>query len=85
LDNNAGALFRILDDAQESECKEALLAYYFLLTKSKPQTAAELDQAIEAWFAEHLQCHLDFEIDDALEKLLELRLARNNGDYWRSH
>jgi hypothetical protein len=84
LDNNAGALFRILDDAEESECKEAILAYYFLLAKSKPLTAAELDQTIETWFAEHLQCSLDFEIDDALEKLLELKLARKDGDYWES-
>ena len=84
LDNNAGALFRILDDAEDSECKEAILAYYFLLAKGKPLTAAELDRAIEAWFAEHLQCSLDFEIDDALEKLLELGLARKDGDYWES-
>ena len=84
LDNNAVALFRILDDAEESECKEALLAYYFLLAEGKPLTAAEPDQAIEAWFAEHLQCSLDFEIDNALEKLLELGLARKDGAYWES-
>jgi len=82
LDNNAGAMFRILDDAEESECKESLLAYYFLLIQSGPVTAAALDQAIEAWFAEQLQCKLDFEIDDALSKLLTLELATNNGDYW---
>jgi hypothetical protein len=82
LDNNAGALYRILDDAEESECKESLLAYYFLLAKGAPVTAAELDHAIEAWFAEQLQCKLDFEIEDALAKLLKLKLALNNGDYW---
>jgi len=82
LDNNAGALYRILDDAEESECKESLLAYYFLLAKDAPVTAAELDDAIEAWFAQQLQCKLDFEIEDALAKLLKLKLALNNGDYW---
>jgi hypothetical protein len=32
LDNNGGVLHRVIDDAEESECKESLLAYYFLLT-----------------------------------------------------
>jgi len=82
LDNNAGALFRILEDAEESECKESLLAYYFLLTAGEPVTAMQLDQAIEAWFAERWQCRLDFEIDDALEKLHELGLAAGDGEHW---
>ena len=82
LDNNAGVLFRILDDAEESEIKEALLAYYFLLAEGEPMTAAELDEVIEDWFAQRWQCRLDFEIDDALRKLQQLDLARNDGDHW---
>jgi hypothetical protein len=84
LDNNVGALFRILDDAEESECKESLLAYYFLLTKGSPMSASELDHTIEAWFAETLQCKLDFEIEDALAKLLKLELAINRSDQWEA-
>jgi hypothetical protein len=83
LDNNAGVLYRILDDAEESECKESLLAYYFLLVRGTPITAAELDKDIEAWFTVQLQCKLDFEIEDALAKLLTLNLATNDGDYWK--
>ena len=82
LDNNAGALYRILDDAEESECKESLLAYYFLLAEGRPMTTADIDQAVESWFAEQWQCKLDFEVDDALGKLLELGLARTNGEIW---
>jgi hypothetical protein len=82
LDNNAGALFRILDDAEESECKESLLAYYFLLAGPGPMTAVELDQAVEAWFAQQWQCRLDFEINDALAKLQDLQLARCEGERW---
>lgn len=82
LDNNAGVLFRILDDAEESECKESLLAYYFLLAQGEPITAAELDRVIEGWFAERWQCRVDFEIDDALRKLQQLDLARNDGEHW---
>jgi hypothetical protein len=84
LDNNAGALFRILDDAEESECKECLLAYYFLLAVGRPLTAAELDGMIEQWFAEKWQCQLDFEINDALSKLLELGLVKQERECWVS-
>ncbi len=31
LDNNAGVFHRLANDAEEEECKEAILAYYFLL------------------------------------------------------
>lgn len=84
LDNNAGALYRILDDAEESECKESLLAYYFLLVKGTPVTAQQLDQDVEAWFAQRLGCKLDFEIDHALAKLLTLELARRDGECWEA-
>ena len=84
LDNNAGVIYRILDDAEESECKESMLAYYFLLAEGEPMTAAELDQAIEGWFAERWQCRLDFEINDALHKLQLLNLARADGDRWQA-
>ena len=83
LDNNAGAIYRILDDAEESECKESLLAYYFLLVSDKPMTATALDVAVENWMAEQLNCKLDFEIDDALAKLLKLELATDDGEFWQ--
>lgn len=83
LDNNAGVLFRVLDEAEESECKESLLAYYFLLAEQAPMTAQQLDQAIEAWFAVRWQCQLDFEIDDALKKLKLLDLATEIEGCWR--
>lgn len=82
LDNNAGVIFRILDEAEDSECKESFLAWYFLLAGGGRMTAQALDQAIEAWFAERWQCRLDFEIDDALAKLELLGLARREGQDW---
>jgi hypothetical protein len=84
LDNNAGVLFRLLDDAEESECKESMLAYYFLLAQGESMTSADLDQLIEAWFAQHWQCQLNFEIDDALDKLQNLNLAQCSGDRWNA-
>jgi len=75
LDNNAGVFHRLANDAEEEESKEAILAYYFLLASDKPLSKAELDQEIENWFETDWSCHLDFEIDDALHKLLSLGLV----------
>ncbi len=80
LDNNAGVIYRILDDAEESECKESLLAYYFLLAEGQAMSAQQLDEKIEHWFADRWQCRLDFEIDDALGKLEKLGLAHKTRD-----
>ncbi len=78
LDNNAGVLYRILEEAEDSEVKESLLAYHFLQLAGEPLTAAELDKIIEGWFAEQWLCRLDFEVEDALQKLLRLELVTEN-------
>lgn len=74
LDNNMGVFHRLIDTAEEEECKEAILAYYFLLISNKPLNASELDQTIEGWFQTSLSVAVNFEIEDALQKLLKLGL-----------
>ena len=83
LDNNAGVLLRVLDDAEDSECKEALVALYFLLGAEGALSAEELDARIEAWFADSWDARLDFEIADALGKLQRLGLAHEEAGRWR--
>lgn len=80
LDNNAGAMHRVLDDAQEEDIKEAVLAYRFLA--DGPATEAELDARVEGWFAKRLATTLDFEVDDGLAKLERLGLATRSGATW---
>lgn len=82
LDNNAGVLYRVLDEAEESECKESYLAYYFLLSAEGPISAEGLDQTIENWLADTWQCRIDFEIADALAKLDALGMAREAQGMW---
>lgn len=77
LDNNAGVFHHIANDAEEEECKEAILAYYFLLTSERPLSRTELDRRVENWLAAKWNCSVDFEIDDALRKLLALELVRD--------
>lgn len=84
LDNNEGVFLRLVDQAEEEESKELLLAYAFLrrstLAGHGPMTEAALDEAIESWLEEHAKVHVDFEVDDALEKLLGLELATSEGE-----
>lgn len=87
LDNNAGVLFRILDEAEEQELREAILAW-FLLWQHAPQqgwTEDELDQAAESFLAQEFSIDVDFEVDDAMQKLDRLGLSqRCSGDRWKA-
>ena len=82
LDNNAGVFHRLVDEAEEEECKEAILAYYFLLTSPPPLSRAALDAAVEQWFRDAWQCEINFEIDDALDKLKNLGLVQSDQEQW---
>jgi hypothetical protein len=84
LDTNAGVFHRLIDAAEEEECKEALIAYYFLVAARAPVAAAELDRRIEAWFRDKWDFRLDFECDDALAKLLRFGLAEREGPHYRA-
>lgn len=76
LDNDAGVFHNLLDAAEEEETKEAILGWYFLRAADGPMSMAALDARVEAWFAEQLDCVLDFEVDDGVAKLLRLGLAQ---------
>ena len=75
LDNNTGVFYHLIDAAEEEETKEAILAYFFLLTEKQPLTKKDLDERIEKWFESRWNTRINFEIDDALAKLDRLGLA----------
>ena len=79
LDNDAGVFHNLLDAAEEEEVKEAMLAYCFL-RRGGAQSEAELDAAIERWFATDWQCVVDFDIGGALAKLTRLGLVTPEED-----
>ena len=78
LVNNSGVFYSLIDSAEEEECKEAFLAYYFLYTASESQTQDSLDKEIENWFLKKHNCHLDFECADALAKLRRLQILEED-------
>jgi len=86
LDNNAGVMFRLLDEAEEQEVREALLAYFYLwrYAGERGWTAAELDSYIELDIEKRLNLEVDFEIDDALQKLEKSGLVEIEFDRYRA-
>ncbi|MGK8524822.1 TMEM143 family protein [Nocardia asteroides] len=71
LDNDAGVFHHLLGAAEESEVKEAVLAYHFLRTADRPLTAADLDRRVEDWFRTRWGTTFDFPVRDGLGRLRE--------------
>ncbi len=87
LDNNSGAIHRLLDEAEEQENREVMLAYYFLWHGAPPEglPADVLDRRVEAFLAGHIEGHVDFEVHDALAKLARLEIARSDASgHWQA-
>ncbi|MBN2326577.1 MAG: DUF3754 domain-containing protein [Candidatus Omnitrophica bacterium] len=70
---NSGVFQSLIDVAEEAECKEAILAYYHLLTSGLNLNKEDLDLYIETWFQEKFDDDVDFDVEDALDKLECLR------------
>ena len=77
IDNNEGVITRLIDEAEEEEHKEAIIAYTFLL-QEPALTVEELDERAEAWLLERFDIDVDFEVDDALAKLIRLQLVNDD-------
>jgi hypothetical protein len=78
VNNNAGIFDYMIGAAEEQECKEAFLAYYFLRSAKSPPTQPELDRRIELWLRDTFGIAVDFEVDDALIKLERLGLLKRD-------
>jgi hypothetical protein len=79
INNNAGIFDYVIGAAEEQECKEALLAYYFLHTADEAPNATVLGRRIESWLKESFGATVTFEIEDALAKLERFGLLKRQG------
>ena len=82
LGNNQGVLFHLLDEAEEQESREAMLAYYYLWRFAGEQgwKLPDLDDYVEMDLERLAHIKVDFEIDDAMAKLERLNLVTKHGD-----
>lgn len=86
LDNNGGVLTTVLDEAEEQECRETILAYYYLWKCAPAEGWAQdqLDDYVEMELEGKLGMKIDFEVDDALAKLEKLGIVTKSGDKYRA-
>jgi hypothetical protein len=80
INNNAGIFDAVIGAAEDQECKEAFLAYYFLHIATEPSTQAMLEQRIEAWLKATFGVEVEFAVDEALAKLDRLGVLVRAGD-----
>jgi len=79
VNNNSGIFNYIIGEAEEQDWKEALLAYYGLLTAAGPLTREALVARIEGLLAQLFGVSAAFEIDGALARLKHLNLLDETG------
>jgi hypothetical protein len=80
VNNNAGIFDSMIGAAEDQECKEAFLAFYFLSTARSAPRQAELEDSIERWLAQAFGVDIGFKVGDALARLDRLGLLRRNGE-----
>jgi hypothetical protein len=83
LDNNAGVLLRLVDEAEDAEFKECMLASCFLLAEAVPTGAADLERSVEVWLDRRCQRRVDFDVEDALRRLHALGIACQESGRWQ--
>jgi hypothetical protein len=74
VNNNSGIFNYLIGEAEEQDWKEALLAYYALLTADTTLVREALGARIAELLARVFGVSADFEIDDALARLQRLDL-----------
>ena len=75
LANNVSVLTRLVDAAEAEEAKELLLAYFILyVERDRDYTVEELDRRVEEWLWDQFALDVDFEVADAVRKLVEKEL-----------
>jgi hypothetical protein len=86
LDSNAGVIMRLVDEAEEQECREAFLAYYALVTAAPSEgwTREMLDDWVELFLEGEAKLRVDFEVEDALAKLERFGVLTRTGDRLRA-
>src|SRR5262249_31535740 len=82
LDTNAGVLYRLLDEAEEQDCREAVLAYYYLLRYAGTEgwTRGELEKYVEQDLERRANLQIDFKNADSLAQIEKLQIVQRVGD-----
>lgn len=80
LADGPGVANTLLASAEQQEVAEVLVAYRFLLANPDGSSIDQLDLAAELWLQDCYQQDIDFEVDDAVDKLWRLGVIDDGGD-----
>ncbi len=81
LADNRGVLTLLVDRAGEEDVKEEMLLYYFLAVRPTLQRELdELKRQIEQYLSDHFAIFIDFDLDDALQRLTQDGLVYTDKD-----
>lgn len=79
--DNRGVLIKLASRAAEEDTKEEILLYTVLAKETvKRSDLPEVDQAIERYMTEAFGVDVDFDIEDALERLIEEGIVSEEAD-----
>jgi hypothetical protein len=86
LDSNAGVLTRLFDEAEQQDCRTAILAYYCLWRYGETcgWDSDELDASMELYLDRYADLPLLCERGAALQRLRELNLVEPYGQRFRA-
>ena len=79
VNNNSGIFSYLIGEAEEQECKEALLAYSRLIAAEQPLTRAALGADIDEFLSHRFGVSADFAIGEAVTRLKRLGLLEERG------
>ncbi len=82
--NNSAVINTVVGIGEEQEVKEALLAYFFILLDKEKYNQQSLDNKVEFWLRQQFSFDIDFEVDDALDKLSKMNLLISESDGYLS-
>jgi uncharacterized membrane protein len=85
LDNNAGVLYRLLEDGEQQEASEALLAYFVMAVNFPGESVADLatiDELCEKILMEATGRHIDFDVQKTSRRLVQLRIVELDERGW---
>ena len=85
LDNNAGVIYRLLEDGEQQEACEAVLAYFVtavMFAGRSDITLADIRRQCEEILLEASGISVAFDINDASRDLIHLGILRMNQQHW---
>ncbi len=85
LDNNAGVLLRLLEEGEQQEACEAVLAYYALaihLGGTRSYSLSEIGTACEQLLAEVCGLSIEFDVEATIRNLVHMGIVKTETDGW---